>query len=86
VIQIPELTGVMMSNLFRMTDEQMERLNLFFPQSHGWLHVDGLRVLTGIICISRNGLRSYDVPRDYGAPKTLYNRCKHGVTWGSLPG
>jgi len=26
--------GVMMSNLFWLTDEQMERLKPFFPKSH----------------------------------------------------
>jgi hypothetical protein len=31
VIQAPELMGVMMSNLFWLTDEQMERLKPFLP-------------------------------------------------------
>jgi hypothetical protein len=35
VIQAPELAGVMISSLFRLTDEQMERLKPFFPKSHG---------------------------------------------------
>jgi transposase len=81
VIQAPELTGVMMSNLFWLTDEQMERLKPFFPKSHGKPRVDDRRVLSGIIFINRNGLRWCDAPREYGPPKTLYNRWKR---WGDL--
>lgn len=32
---MPPLTGVLMSNPFRLTDEQMDRLRPFFPKSHG---------------------------------------------------
>ncbi|WP_319544250.1 IS5 family transposase [Ruegeria conchae] len=65
-----------MSNLFWLTDEQMERLQHYFPKSHGKQRVDDRRVLSGIIFISRNGLRWFDAPREYGPPKTLYNRSK----------
>jgi transposase len=71
----------MMSNLFWLTDEQMERLKPFFPKSHGKLRVDDRRVLSGIIFINRNGLRWCDAPREYGPPKTLYNRWKR---WGEM--
>ena len=71
----------MMSNLFWLTDEQMERLKPFFPKSHGKPRVDDLRVLSGIIFINRNGLRWCDAPREYGSPKTLYNRWKR---WGDM--
>ena len=81
MIQGPELTGVMMSNLFWLTDEQMERLKPFFPKSHGKPRVDDRRVLSGIIFINRNGLRWCDAPREYGPPKTLYNRWKR---WGDM--
>ncbi len=70
-----------MSNLFWLTDEQMERLTAFFPRSHGKLRVDDRRVLSGIIFINRNGLRWCDAPKEYGPPKTLYNRWKR---WGDL--
>lgn len=79
MIQTPELTGVMMSNLCWLTDEQMARLRPFFPKSHGKLRVDDRRVLSGILVISRNGLRWCDAPREYGPPKTLGNRCKRWV-------
>lgn len=81
MIQGPELTGVMMRNLFWLTDEQMDRLKPFFPKSHGKPRVDDRRVLSGIIFINRNGLRWCDAPREYGPPKTLYNRWKR---WGDM--
>jgi transposase len=71
----------MMSNLFWLTEEQMERLKPFFPKSHGKPRVDDRRVLSGIISINRNGLRWCDAPREYGPPKTLYNRWKR---WGDV--
>lgn len=73
-MQAPGMTGVVMSNLFSLTDEQMERLRPFFPKSHGRPRVDDRRVLSGIIFMNRNGLRWCDAPREYGPPKTLYNR------------
>jgi len=38
-----------MSDLFWLTDEQMARLQPFFPKSHGRPRVDDWRVLTGNI-------------------------------------
>lgn len=63
-----------MSDLFWLTDEQMARLQPFFPKSHGRPRVDNRRVLSGIIFINRNGLRWRNAPREYGPAKTLYNR------------
>jgi transposase len=65
-----------MSDLYWLTDEQMARLQAFFPKSHGRPRVDDRRVLSGIIFINRNGLRWRDAPREYGPAKTLYNRWK----------
>jgi transposase len=70
-----------MSNLFWLTEAQMERLRPFFPRSHGRPRVDDRRVLSGIIFINRNGLRWCDAPKDYGPHKTLYNRWKR---WGEM--
>jgi transposase len=64
---------------FRLTETQMARLQPFFPKSHGKPWVDDRRVLSGIIFISRNGLRWCDAPKEYGPAKTLYNRWKR---WG----
>ncbi len=86
VIQAPELTGVMMNNLFWLTVAQMARLQPFFPKSHGKPRVDGRGVLNGIIFFNRNALRWYDAPKDYGPPKTLYNRWKRWSDKGSSPG
>ncbi len=71
----------MMSNLFWLSDAQVERLRPFFPKSHGKPRVDDRRVLSGIIFVNRNGLRWCDASREYGPPKTLYNRWKR---WGDM--
>ena len=68
-----------MSDLFWLTNEQMERLRPFFPKSHGRPRVDDRRVLSGIVFVNRNGLRWRDAPGEYGPHKTLYNRWKR---WG----
>lgn len=71
-----------MSNLFWLTEAQMARLRPFFPKSHGRPRVDDRRVLSGIIFINRNGLRWCDASREYGPPKTLYNRWKRWSRMG----
>ena len=65
-----------MSDLYWLTEAQMARLGPFFPKSHGKPCVDDRRVLSGIIFISRNGLRWRDAPKKCGPHKTLYNRWK----------
>ena len=70
-----------MSDLYWLTDEQMARLEPYFPKSHGRPRVDDRRVLSGIIFVNRNGLRWRDAPKDYGPNKTLYNRWKR---WGQM--
>jgi transposase len=70
-----------MSDLYWLTDEQMERLRPYFPKSHGKPRVDDRRVLSGIVFVNRNGLRWRDAPREYGPAKTLYNRWKR---WGEM--
>ena len=71
-----------MSNLFWLSDAQMERLKPFFPKSHGTPRVDDRRVLSGIIFINRNRLRWCDAPKEYGPHKTLYNRWKRWSDMG----
>ena len=68
-----------MSNLYWLSEAQMERLRPYFPKARGRARVDDRRVLSGIIFINRNGLRWCDAPAEYGPPKTLYNRWKR---WG----
>ena len=72
----------MMSNLYWLTEAQMQRLRPYFPKSRGRARVDDRRVLSGIIFINRNGLRWCDAPAEYGPPKTLYNRWKRWSDMG----
>jgi transposase len=71
-----------MSELYWLTDEQMERLRPFFPKSRGRPRVDDRRVLSGIIFIHRNGLMWKHAPTAYGPPKALYNRWKRWSRMG----
>jgi len=70
-----------MSDLYWLTNEQMERLLPFFPKGHGRPRGDDRRLLSGIIFVNRNGLRWRDAPKDYCPAKTLYNRWKR---WGEM--
>ncbi|MFV0291729.1 MAG: transposase, partial [Paracoccus sp. (in: a-proteobacteria)] len=65
-----------MSNLYWLTDAPTAPQKPFCPKSHGSPRVDARRVLSGIICITRTGLRWCDAPQEYGPAKTLYNRWK----------
>ena len=71
-----------MSNLYWLTEAQMERLRPYFPKSRSRAHVDDRRVLSGIIFINRNGLRWCVATAEYGPPKTLYNRWKRWSVMG----
>ncbi|AMY68284.1 transposase [Frigidibacter mobilis] len=62
-----------MSELYWLTDAQMDRLRPFFPKSRGKPRVDDRRVLSGIIFVQRNGLMWKHAPSTYGPPKTLYS-------------
>ena len=75
-----------MSNLYWLTDAQMERLKPFLPKSHGKPRVDDRRVLSGIIFINRNGLRWCDAAKEYGPAKTCTTAGSAGATTGSSPG
>jgi len=65
-----------MSRLFRLTERHMERIRHLFPKPRGRSRGDGLKILSGLIHVNRNGLRRYDAPPEYGSYKTLYNRWK----------
>ena len=64
-----------MSDLFWLTDEQMERLRPFFPEATVG------PVLSGITVVNRDDMRWCDLVREYGPHKTLYNRWKR---WGDM--
>ena len=74
-----------MSNLFWLSEAQMARLRAFFPKSHGKPRVGDRLVLSGIIFINRKGLRWCDAPKEYGPPKTLYDRRKRWSDKGGRP-
>src|SRR3546814_13037272 len=73
-----------MSDLYWLTDEQMTRLQPYFPKSHGKPRVDDRRVLSGIVFVNRNGLRWRDAPSAGGMHKQTYNRGKRGGERGVL--
>lgn len=65
-----------MSDLLGRTDEQIERPRPFFPKNHGKPQRDDWRMLSGIVFVTRNGLRWRDAPSAHGHHKTRYNRWK----------
>jgi len=70
-----------MSDLFWLSEQQLMKIEPYFPLAHGVPRVDDRRVVSGIIFVIRNGLRWRDAPRDYGPHKTLYNRF---IRWSKL--
>ena len=70
-----------MSDLYLLSERQLERIEPYFPLSHGIPRVDDHKVISGIIYVIGNGLRWCDAPRDYGPHKTLYNRF---IRWSRL--
>ncbi len=63
-----------MSDVFLLSQEQLNRIQPYFPVSHGIPRVDDMRVINGILSVSRDGLQWKDAPKAYGPYKTLYNR------------
>ena len=54
------------SDVFLLSERQMERIEPFFPLAHGVPRVDDRRVLSGIVYVIRNGLQWKDAPKAYG--------------------
>ena len=73
--------GEAVSEVFLLSERQMERIEPFFPLAHGVPRVDDRRVLSGIVYVLRNGLQWKDAPKAYGPHKTLYNRF---IRWSRL--
>ena len=63
-----------MSDQFWLSEEQLARIEPYFPLSHGVPRVDDRKVISGIIHVIRNGLRWRDAPEVYGPHKTLAAR------------
>jgi transposase len=75
------MEGRPVSEVFLLSERQMERIEPFFPLAHGVPRVDDRRVLSGIVYVIRNGLQWKDAPKAYGPHKTLYNRF---IRWSRL--
>lgn len=52
-----------MSDLFCLTDEQMERPQPFLPKVHGETRVDDRRVQSGIVFVNRSAGYAATLPR-----------------------
>lgn len=67
--------------LIWLSDAQMDKIERYFPLSHGMPRVDDRRVLSGILFVLTHGVRWRDAPKAYGPHKTIYNRF---VRWSRL--
>lgn len=70
-----------MRDLFWLSQDQLAKIEPYFPLAHGVPRVDDRRVVSGIIFVIKNGLRWRDAPTEYGPHKTLYNRF---IRWSRL--
>ncbi len=60
-----------MSDLFLLSEKQIEQIEPFFPLAHGVPRVDDRRVLSGIVYVICNGLQWKDTPKVYCLHKIL---------------
>jgi transposase len=63
-----------MSRFFWFTEEQIDHIKPCFTKVRGVGRADDCKVLSGIVCVIRNGLQWADAPAEYGWHKTLYYR------------
>ena len=70
-----------MSELYLISQEQLRRIQPYFPLAHGVPRVDDRVVISGIIYVLKHGLQWKDAPKGYGPHKTLYNRF---VRWSKM--
>ena len=81
----------MSSSEFWLSEAQFRRLEPLLPRNtRGVPRVDDRRVISGIVHVTRSGLRWRDAAARYGPHKTLYNRfvrwsraaeCSSGFLW-----
>ena len=65
----------MRKNLFRLSDEQWQRIEPYLPTDvRGVERADDRRVISGIVHVLKSGCRWSDCPPEYGPPTTIYNR------------
>ena len=70
-----------MSDLFLLSEDQLNRIKPHFPYPHGKPRACDRRVISGIIHVLKRGLQWRDAPVEYGPHKTLYNRF---VRWSRM--
>ena len=63
-----------MSDVFLLSESQMERIRPFFPLAHGVPRVDDRRVLSGIVYVIRNGLQWKDAPKAHRTSASLLKK------------
>jgi len=64
-----------MAELFWFSDEQWALIEQLLPtNTRGLKRVDDRRVLSGIMHVLQSGCPWSHCPRQYGPPKTIYNR------------
>ena len=63
-----------MTDLFWLSDAQLDRIRPYFPLAHGVPRVDDARVISGIVHVLKSGCRWSDCPEAYGPATTIYNR------------
>jgi transposase len=67
-----------MRDRFLLSKKQLNRIKPQFPLSHGVPRGDDRRVLSGIIDVSKHGLRWQEAPQEDGPHQTFYNRLVRG--------
>lgn len=65
--------GETVSDVFRLLECQMERIEPFYPLAHGAPRVDDRCVLRRVVYVFRNGPQWKNAPQAYGSHKALYN-------------
>jgi transposase len=61
-----------MLDVVLLSPAQMGWIKPFFPLYDGGTRVDGRSVVSGIVFVTRSGLRSRHTPATHGRRKTLY--------------
>nr|WP_269769764.1 transposase [Sphingomonas formosensis] len=75
-----------MSDLYWLTDEQMARLEPYFPKSHGRPRVDDRRVLSGIIFVIATGCAGGTRRKIMGRTRRCTTAGSAWARWVSSPG
>ncbi len=74
-----------MSNLFWLSEVQVERLRPYVPKSRGKPQADDSRIPSGMILIQRNELVRKHAPAACGPPKMLNKRLERWSRMVRLP-